>query len=260
MTDGKRCSPPFGQALFDAARLQPGERVLDVGCGYGTSTIEAAERVAPSGRVVGVDISAAMLGPARERVAAAGLDSVELLEADARVHAFEAGSFDAVISLLGMVFFEDPQAAFVNLARALRPGGRMVFVRWQDPLKCEWIAVAMRAAVSSLGRAPDLGAPGAPGPFAFADGARLTLLIEAGGFRDVILESVTRPQRIGGDVEDAVRFIMSLPESQQLFAGAPEATSQRPSTPSARPSRLMRDPMAWCWTARRGSCRRTADP
>jgi hypothetical protein len=100
----------------------------------------------------------------------------------------------------------------------------MVFVCWQDPLKSEWIAVALGAAVARLGRAPDLGAPGAPGPFAFADGARLTRLIEAGGFRNVTLESVTRPQRIGADIEDAVRFIMSLPESQQLFAGAAEET------------------------------------
>jgi SAM-dependent methyltransferase len=117
---------PAGQAMLDAAQLRPGERVLDVGCGFGTSTLEAAERVAPSGRVVGVDISAAMLQPARERIAAAGADNVELLHADAQAYAFETGSFDAVISRFGMMFFEDPQAAFTNLARALRSGGRLV--------------------------------------------------------------------------------------------------------------------------------------
>jgi len=109
---------PFGQAMLDVARLQPSEWVLDVGCGYGTSTIEGAERVAPSGRVVGVDISAAMLEPAHRRVADAGLDNVELLQADAQVHPFNAGSFDAVISRFGMMFFENPEAAFANLARA----------------------------------------------------------------------------------------------------------------------------------------------
>ena len=213
---------PFGQAMLDAARLQPGERVLDVGCGHATTTIEAAERVAPAGRVVGVDISTTMLQPARQRVAAAGLDNIELLEADAQLHAFDPGSFDAVISRFGTMFFEDPEAAFANLARALHPGGRLVFVAWQDPLNSEWIAVALGAAVAQLGRAPQLGTPGAPGPWAFADGDRLTRLITKGGFRNVRPETVTRPQRIGDDVDDAVSFILSLPESRQLFADAPE--------------------------------------
>ena len=126
---------PFGRAMFDAARLRPGERVLDVGCGFGTTTIEAAECVAPSGRVLGVDISAAMLEPARQRVAAAAIGNIELLEADAQVHPFAAGAFDAMISRFGLMFFEDPDAAFANLARALRPGGRLVFVCWPDPMK-----------------------------------------------------------------------------------------------------------------------------
>ena len=213
---------PFGQALLDAARLRPGERVLDVGCGYGTLTIEAAERVAPSGRTVGVDISAAMLEPARQRVATAALDNVELLQADAQVHAFETGSFDTVISRFGTMFFEDPEAAFSNLARALRPGGGLVFVCWQEPLKNEWIAAAFGALATLLGRVPDLGPPGAPGPFAFADGDRLTQLLTTGGFSALTLETVTRPVRIGHDLDDAAGFTMSLPQGQQLFAGAPE--------------------------------------
>jgi len=122
------------------------------------------------------------------------------------------------------MFFEDPETAFANLARALRPGGRLVFVCWQDPLKSEWVAVAVGAAVAQVGRAPDLGPPGAPSPFAFADGDRLTRLITAGGFRDVTLETVTRPLRIAGNIDDTVGFVMSLPQSQQLFAGAPEDT------------------------------------
>jgi SAM-dependent methyltransferase len=211
----------FGQVMFDAARLKLGDRVLDVGCGYGASTLETADRVGPSGRVVGVDISAAMLEPARKRVIAAGVDNIELIQADAQVHAFEAGSFDAVISRFGTMFFEDPQAAFANLAHALRPDGRLVFVCWQDALKSEWVAVALGAAVATLGRAPDLGSPDAPGPFAFADGDRLAQLLAGGGFWDVTLETVTRPVQIGRDLDHAVGFIMSLPQSQQLFAGVP---------------------------------------
>jgi SAM-dependent methyltransferase len=213
---------PFGQAMLDAARLQPGERVLDVGCGHGTSTLEAAKRVAPSGRVVGVDISAAMLEPARQRVAAGGVDNVELLQADAQVHPFEPASFDVVISRFGIMFFDDPQAAFGNLARALQPGGRLVFVCPQDPLKSEWVRTAFGAAVAALGRAPDLGPAGAPGPFALADGDRLARLLTTAGFRDVALEAVTRPVRIGRDIDHTIGFVMSLPQSQQLFTSAPQ--------------------------------------
>jgi SAM-dependent methyltransferase len=211
---------PFGRVMLEAALLKPGDRVLDVGCGHGTSTLEAAQLVSPSGRVVGVDISAEMLKPARKRIAAEDVNNVELIRADAQVHAFEAESFDAVISRFGTMFFEDPRAAFANLASALRPSGRLVFVCWQDPLKNEWVAVALGAAVEALGRAPDLGSPGAPGPFAFADDDRLHQLL-AGSFRDVTLEAVTRPVRIGRDLDQAVGFIMSLPQSKQLFAGLP---------------------------------------
>ncbi len=249
---------PAGEAMLDAAQLRPGERVLDVGCGFGTSTLQAADRVAPSGRVVGVDISAAMLQTARQRIAAEGVDNVELLHADTQTYPFETGSFDVVISRFGMMFFEDPQAAFANLARALRPEGRLVFVCPQDPLKSQWVVVAFGAAVAALGRAPDLGAPGAPGPFAFADGDRLTQLLMGGGFRDVLLQTLTQPVRIGRTIGEAVNFILSLPESKRLFAGAPQDTIDAAATalysgfaPYAGGQGVMMDATAWLVTAHR---------
>jgi len=249
---------PFGRAMFDAARLRPGERVLDVGCGFGTTTIEAADCVAPSGRVLGVDISAAMLEPARQRVAAAGIGNIGLLEADAQVHPFDVGAFDVVISRFGLMFFEDPDVAFANLARALRPGGRLVFVCWPDPMKSEWVAVALGVAVAQVGRPPDLGPPGAPGTFAFADGDRLTRLLDGAGFRDVGLEAVIRPLCIGRDVDDAAGYIMSMPESHQLFAGEPDGVVaaaldalRAAFAPYAGPHGVVMDGTAWLASARR---------
>ena len=247
---------PFGAAMFDFVALQPGERVLDVGCGWGATTVEAADRVAPTGSVVGIDFAAQMLARAARRTA--DLANVTLLEADAQTHPFEPASYDAVISRFAAMLFDDPPAAFANLHRALRPGGRLAFVCWQDPLKTEWVAVAMAAAVPLVGRPPDMGEPGAPGPFAFADGDRVRRLVAAGGFNEVTLEPVTRPQRIADNADDAVAFVRSLPETRQLLNGVPKDTVAKVTgalrdafTPHAGPHGVVTDATAWLVTARR---------
>lgn len=247
---------PFGRALLDAARLQPGERVLDVGCGHGASTFEAAERVAPSGVLFGIDISTAMLEPARRRVATTGVENIEFVHADAQVHAFETGSFDVVLSRFGVMFFEDPHAAFANFSRALRPGGRLVFVCPQDPRNSEWIALAFGAAASVLGKLPDPAPAGSPGTFALADGDRLEQMLSDAGFREVTLETVIRPVRLGSTTDDTVEFILSLRESRQLFAGARPATLEAAAAalraafaPYAGPAGVVADATAWLVSA-----------
>jgi SAM-dependent methyltransferase len=155
------------------------------------------------------------------------------------------------------MLFDDPAAGFANLHRALRPGGRLAFVCWQEPAKTEWIAVAVGAAMPLVGP-PDLGEPGAPGPFAFADGQRTRDLVAAGGFREVSVDGVTRPQCIGADLEEAVEFVMALPESRELFACALEDTRaaartalREAFTPYAGPSGVVMDGTAWLVTAHR---------
>jgi len=209
---------PFGETMLDAAQLEPGEVVLDVGCGLGTTSQEAARRIAPGGTVLGVDIDAPLLVEARNRAIAAGVTNVEFLAADAQVYPFEAATIDVLISRFGSMFFVNPEAAFRNLGHAIRPGGRLAIV---CPIRSEWIEVAIGAAIPHVGP-PNLGAPDDPGPLAFADGSRLKSVIRAGGFDEVTLDEVTRQVRIGDDVEDVTSFITSLPESQLLFEGKPE--------------------------------------
>jgi SAM-dependent methyltransferase len=211
----------FGDAMLDAAELGSGQSLLDVGCGAGSTTVEAARRVSP-GTAVGIDISGQALALARQRAAAAGRSNVEFIEADAQTHSFEPESFDAVVSRFGSMFFEDPIAAFANLGRGLRPGGKLSVVAWRGPLESEWTTIAVEAAITVFGRPPDLGAPDGPGPFAFADGDRFRAVVAEAGFGDVSLVSLTRPMVMGRNVEDAVRLVAETPQAKGLFAGQPQ--------------------------------------
>jgi SAM-dependent methyltransferase len=248
---------PFGTVMLDTAALRPGERVLDVGCGCGATTIAAARVVNPGGSAVGIDITRPLLDVARQRAAAAGIGEVEFVEGDAQTHPLPEADFDVVVSRFGIMFFTDPEAAFANLARATKPAGRLVVVCPNDPLQSEWVAIAFAAAAPHVGL-PDLGPPGAPGTFAFADGHRLEATIRSGGFDDVTVEAVTRPIRLGDDADDVTGFITSLPEAANLFRGQPEekvtaATDalKEALVPHARPDGVIMNETAWLASARK---------
>jgi SAM-dependent methyltransferase len=160
------------------------------------------------------------LALARERAAAAGADDTEFIEADAQVHPFGDGRFDVVISRNGLMFFDDPDAGFANLARALRSGGRLAFTAPQGLDRNEWIMVAGAAAAPHIGM-PEGIAPGAPGPLGLADPDRTTRILEGAGFTEVTLEDLTLPMHIGDDVDDTLSFILSIPFVRDLLAAAP---------------------------------------
>lgn len=188
---------------------------------------------------------------------AAEVDNLHWQLGDAQTHPFEPESYDVIISRFAMMLFDDPVAAFANLRRALRPGGRLAFVCWQDPMQVGWIATAVPIAVSLVGRPPDLGEPGAPGPFAFADGGRVRRLVTDGGFAEVTVTAVTRPQRVGTDLDDAVRSILDIPESREMFAGASEETwatahdaLRTAFEPYGGPHGVVTDATAWLVTAK----------
>src|SRR5215510_15014465 len=186
--------------LLQAAAIASGERVLDLGCGNGASTREAA-RMAEPGEVVGIDLSTAMLTNARERSAAAGLINVTFVHGDAQVHDFEPESFDVIISNAGAMFFDDNVAAFTNLRRALRPGGRIALMAWQRLEDNEWLT-ALREALA-MGR--DLPDPpvGRPGPFGLADRDQVSDLLSETGFTDVGFGDVREPSVFGATTAEA---------------------------------------------------------
>lgn len=182
---------PIGRAAMARADLKPGDHVLDVGCGCGETSMEIARAVAPGGRVLGADISALLLGVAREQATAAGASNLEFREADAQVDAFPEAAFDVLFSRFGVMFFADPTAAFTNLRRALKPGGRLAFACWRAPQENIWMSLPMQAVAPLLPPSeapPPMLTPNAPGPFAFADPDRVRAVLEGAGFQDIEID------------------------------------------------------------------------
>jgi len=184
--------------LLEAAAVRPGDRVLDLGCGNGQVARDLAARGASA---VGIDLSRPMLAKARELAAGAA----EFVEGDAQVHPFAEGSFDVVTSRFGCMFFADRVAAFTNIARATRPGGRLALLVWQGLDRNEWLQ-QVRGSLA-LGR--DLPAPpvGAPGPFGMADPDVTGEELRAAGWGDVSATAVEEAFWAGADVDDAMGFI-----------------------------------------------------
>jgi SAM-dependent methyltransferase len=244
------------------ARLapRPGERVLDIGCGCGDSSLVLAARVAPGGSVLGVDLSEPMLARARERAAEAKLANVSFRAADAQTATFEPGAFDAAFSRFGVMFFADPAAAFANVRSALRPGGRLAFACWRPVKDNPWVLVPM-AAAAKLVPMPPPPAPDAPGPFSFGDDARVRRILDAAGFADVAIEPVDVPMTLGGGgLDDAADMLLTVgPLARALLeANADEALRERVRgalvaalAPHARDGRVQLGSAIWLVEARR---------
>jgi SAM-dependent methyltransferase len=185
--------------VFLSKEAFPGEGgcVLDVGCGAGATTISMALRLGPTGLCVGVDISGPLLRVAKERAIAQELGAVAFVQADAQTYTFEPSRFDSVMSRFGVMFFDDPEAAFVNIRRAARSDAKLAFVAWRSPAENPFMTTAARAAKPLL---PNLPTPdsGAPGQFAFADGGRVRRILNASGWKNVDV----RPIEVMGNVAE----------------------------------------------------------
>jgi SAM-dependent methyltransferase len=198
---------PHLRRLMDAARIAAGDRVLDIGCGTGESTRRAARETA-SGSALGVDLSGRMLTRAEERGRAEGLTNVAFLQADVQVHRFDERTFDVVISRFGAMFFNEPVAAFRNIAKAMRPGGGLALLTWQELAKNEWLT-SFRGALAA-GRTLPVPPAGTPGPFGLAEPEGVRHILAEAGFHDVDLVALDEAVRFGSDADDAWPFVASM--------------------------------------------------
>lgn len=217
----------FNTPLLDAAGIADGHRTLDIGCGAGHTTRLAALR-APRGHALGLDLSGPMLAEARARAAADGIRNVTFTRGDAQTHPFDQsaeGPFDAAISRYGAMFFTDPEAAFGNIGRALRPGGRLALVCPSDPGLNGWVT----AMTSLRGILPvgDFGRPGLPGMFSLAVPDRVRAVLAAAGFTGVTIEESRAYGTWGRDAADAADFLLATGPGRHLMDGADEPARLR---------------------------------
>jgi SAM-dependent methyltransferase len=202
-----RSAIPHHRRLLRAAAIGDRERVLDIGCGTGRTTLQAA-RAATRGSALGVDLSSPMLDRARRRAADEGIDNATFEQADAQIHPFERAAFDVAISNTGATFFGHLEAGFTNVGRALRPGGRLAVLTWQSVAQNEWV----REFTGALAAGRDLAGPppDAPSPFALSDPDRVHHMLTEAGFTGIELEGADEAMWFGADAEDAYRFVLGL--------------------------------------------------
>ncbi|HET9727986.1 MAG TPA: methyltransferase domain-containing protein [Acidimicrobiia bacterium] len=219
-----RSMAPFHQRLMEAAAVAASENVLDIGCGAGQTTRDAA-RASGSGTALGVDLSSQQLAIARKRAEQQNLGNAEFLQADAQVHQFDRGAFDVMISRAGAMFFADPVAGFTNLANALRPGGRISLIAWQDVDRNSWLTEIFGAL--ALGRDIPTPVPGRPGPLGLALPERSRAILTDAGFSDVEIIDVPGTNRLGDNADDAFGFFRESGIVHGLTEGLDAADKQR---------------------------------
>jgi SAM-dependent methyltransferase len=247
---------PLGLAAMDALAPRDGEQVIDIGCGCGQTSLALASRVAPTGTVVGVDISKPMLAVARSRPRPTASLALTFRQLDAQTDDLGRGVFDAAFSRFGVMFFSDPVAAFANIRASLKPGGRLAFVCWRSLAENPWMHVPLQAALPFIPPVtpPD---PTAPGPFAFADADRVRAILIKAEFPSVTVNPLDVPIG-GGDIEETLKVTLRVgplgaalrehPELAEVVADAVRKTLSAYVTPNG----VMMPAATWIVQARIG--------
>jgi SAM-dependent methyltransferase len=211
---------PVAEILIDRARPQPGERIIDVGCGNGFTSIAFAHKVGRSGHVLGVDVSGPMLEQARQ---ATPKDApIEFVLADATIYPFVPESTDLLTSRFGVMFFADPATSFANMRKALRPSGRLTFACWREPRENPWMMTALQAVYQHVPKLPQQG-PEDPGPFAFASEARVKRVLSEAGFAGIAMEpcALSLDIAIGQGLDAAVKSALDIGPASRALEGQP---------------------------------------
>jgi SAM-dependent methyltransferase len=246
---------PVADVLIDRARPKAGERIIDVGCGAGATTMAFAQKVGPSGHVLGIDISAPMLTRARQ-VAPRGIP-VEFMLADATVYPFEPASFDLLASRFGVMFFAEPALSFANLRKALKPSGRLAFACWRDPRDNPFFMAPLQAVYKHAPKLPQLG-PEDPGPFSFASEARVHRVLGEAGFTGINMEpcDLSLDVAVGRGLDAAVQGALEIgPASRALQDQPPEVRAAATNSirealaPFAKGASVMLRASIWIVTA-----------
>lgn len=212
---------------MERAGLQPGMRALDVGCGFGETTLQLAQLVAPAGTVLGTDCVAAMLEIARADARRAGIRNVAFEEADAQTHRFEP-EFDLAFARFGTMFFANPVAGMRNIGTALVPDGRLLMVVWRALEHNPFMSLAKQIVRKHLPRPAEVAPASAPGPFSMADPDVVSAILTSAGYRDIAFEQTDANVRIGETIDDALAFQLSIGPAAEIYREAPaEAAAKR---------------------------------
>jgi SAM-dependent methyltransferase len=248
---------PFAEATIAKLAPQPGERIVDVGCGAGETTLSIADRVQGHGFVLGIDVSRPLLQRATARAANTPEFPIRFVEADAAAYNFERASFDALFSRFGVMFFADPAAAFANMRRALKPGGRVAFCCWRDRRENPWATLPVAATRKHLSELPPALGPDEPGPFSFADTARIQRILTSAGFKQIETDRFDPKLAFGDDPKVAAEYLTQMGPASAVLQDHPEELRSKVAETLAGMLEAQREPgglriaaAVWIVTAR----------
>jgi ubiquinone/menaquinone biosynthesis C-methylase UbiE len=215
------------EAIFPSLPIERGDRVLDVGCGFGDTAIKLAQKVGPRGEVVGLDCCDAFLDYGRSEAEELRIANIGFVRGDAEI-SLPADNFDVVFARFGTMFFTNPVGGLRNMRRALRPGGRMVHIVWRNRADNPWLSMAKDVVLRFLPAPGDDAQTCGPGPFSMADEAMVDGMMQAAGYTDITFERVDAPVLIGRDVKDAIAFQLAIGPAGEVFREAgDEAEAKR---------------------------------